>query len=520
MTKIPLQSNGRKHRPERTGYTVCQVASEMVPFAKTGGLADVLGALTPQLKKSNIAVTAFLPLYKQVKENTPNLISTGITVKVKIGDNLVAGMIWKTQLQGVDVYFIQRDEYYHRDYLYGTSAGDYKDNAERFIFFSRAVLEAIKRLNIKPDIIHCHDWQSALIPIYLKTLYKKDPHFATTKTLFTVHNLAYQGLFWHWDMKLIGLDWEYFNYKQLEFYGQVNFLKGGLVFADMLSTVSPQYAREIQTPVFGERLDGVLRERAGDLYGIINGVDYDQWNPAVDKYIPVKYTEKKLVDKVKNKQALQKKCGLPITDAPMIGMIGRLASQKGFDLVSEVFDKIMMLAPKRHGALMAPQFVLLGTGEEKYHQIFREIARKYPTQVSANIAFDNSLAHLITAGADMFLMPSRYEPCGLNQLYALKYGTIPIVHETGGLADSIHNYLPDHSAVRAGTPEDLKAKTATGFSFKNYSAQEMLSCIKSALALYEDIKPWKQLMKNAMAQDFSWEHSSKEYIVLYKKLMK
>jgi len=495
-----------------TKINVCQVASEMVPFAKTGGLADVLGALTPQLsrhssgsasggKKSGVNVTAFLPLYKQVKESTSNLVSTGITVKVRIGDNLVSGTIWKTQLQDADVYFIQRDEYYHRDYLYGTPGGDYKDNAERFIFFSRAALEAMKLLNIKPDVIHCHDWQSALIPIYLKTIYRKDPQLAGVKTLLTVHNLAYQGLFWHWDMKLIGLSWEYFNYKQLEFYGQVNFLKGGLVFADMLSTVSPQYAKEIQTPVFGERLDGVLRERAGDLHGIINGVDYDQWNPAVDKLIPVKYTEKNLADKIKNKQALQKKCGLPVTDAPMIGMIGRLASQKGFDLVSEMIDEIIGTGC---------QFVLLGTGEEKYHQLFREIARKYPKQVSANIAFDNSLAHLITAGADMFLMPSRYEPCGLNQLYALKYGTIPIVHETGGLADSIHNY----------TSKDLKAGTATGFSFKNYSAQEMMSCIKSALTLYEDKKSWRQLMKNAMAQDFSWEHSGKEYIALYKKLMK
>ncbi|HLD36526.1 MAG TPA: glycogen synthase GlgA [Planctomycetota bacterium] len=480
---------------------ICQVASEMVPFAKTGGLADVLGALTPQLKKSGVNVTAFLPLYKQVKENVSNLVSTGITVKVKVGDNLVAGTIWKTQIQKADVYFIQRDEYYQRDYLYGTSSGDYKDNAERFIFFSRAVLEAIKALGLKCDIIHCHDWQSALIPVYLKTIYKKDPQLAGVKTVLTVHNLAYQGLFWHWDMKLVGLGWEYFNYKQLEFYGQVNFLKGGLVFADMLSTVSPQYAKEIQTPVFGERLDGVLRERAGDLYGIINGVDYDQWNPALDKFIPVKYTGNKIADKEKNKQALQKKCGLPVTAAPMIGMIGRLASQKGFDLVSEVFDEII-----KTGC----QFVLLGTGEEKYHQLFREIARKYPTQVSANIAFDNSLAHLITAGADMFLMPSRYEPCGLNQLYALKYGTIPIVHETGGLADSINNY----------TPAGLKAGTASGFSFKNYSAGEMMSCIKSALALYEDKKSWKQLMKNAMQQDFSWEHSGKEYIALYRKLMK
>lgn len=480
---------------------IIQAASEMVPFAKTGGLADVLGALTPELKKSGLSTVAFLPLYKQVRANTPNLVSTGLVVDVKIGDNLISGAIWKTNFQGVDIYFIQCDEYYNRDYLYGTPAGDYKDNAERFIFFSRAVLEAIKLLGLKCDIIHCHDWQSGLIPVYLKTLYKKDPQLGNVKTLFTVHNLAYQGLFWHWDMKLIGLGWEYFNYKQLEFYGRVNFLKGGLVFADRLSTVSPRYAREIQTAVFGERLDGVLRERTADLSGIINGVDYDQWSPAADKFIPVKYTDKKPAGKAKSKQALQQKCNLPASDAPIIGMIGRLASQKGFDLVAEAFDEIL-----KTGC----QFVLLGTGEEKYHQLFRELARKYPAQVSAQIAFDNALAHLITAGADMFLMPSRYEPCGLNQLYALKYGTIPIVHETGGLADTISNY----------TPEALKAKTATGFSFKNYSAAEMLTAVKSALAVYADKKAWSQLMKNAMAQDWSWTHSSREYIGLYKKLMK
>ena len=488
---------------------ICQVASEMIPFAKTGGLADVAGSLTLELKKSRsggIDVCAFLPLYKQVKESIPNLVSTNIEVKVKIGDNILSGRVWKTRLnRNIDVYFIQRDEYYHRDYLYSTPEGDYLDNAERFIFFARATLEAIKLLGIKCDIIHCHDWQAALIPVYLKTLYKKDPFFSGTKTLLTIHNLAYQGVFWHWDMKLTGLGWEYFNHKQLEFWGKLNFLKGGLVFADKLTTVSPRYSKEIQTPQYGCGLDGVLRERSSDLVGIINGVDYSQWNPAVDKFIPATYNERSLVNKAKNKKTLQQECSLKESDVPLIGIIGRLAEQKGLELIVQIFDKIIGLNC---------QFVLLGTGEEKYHRILPEIGKKYPAQTSINITFDNTLAHLITAGADMILLPSKYEPCGLNKLYALKYGTIPIVHETGGLADTINNY----------TPESLKSakggqKTATGFTFKNFTSEELLIAIKSALYLYQNKKEWQQLMKNAMSQDWSWEHSCKEYISLYKKLL-
>jgi len=479
---------------------VCQVASEMVPFAKTGGLADVVGALTAELKKNKVEVCAFMPLYKQVKETVPNLVSTNVEVKVKIGDNIVSGRVWKTTTPDkVDVYFIQRDEYFNRDYLYSTPEGDYLDNAERFIFFSRAVLEAMKALGIKCNVVHCHDWQSALIPVYLKTLYKKDQYFSGIKTLLTVHNLAYQGVFWHWDLKLTGFGWELFNYKQLEFFGKLNFLKGGLVFADKLTTVSPRYSKEIQTVQFGESLDGVLRERSADLTGIINGVDYSQWSPDADKLIPATYTAAKIANKLKNKRALQQKGLLPESDLPLIGMIGRLADQKGFDILVEVFDKIIQAGC---------QFILLGTGEEKYHKLFAEIAKKYQGKASINITFNNALAHTITAGVDMFLMPSRYEPCGLNQLYSLKYGTIPIVHETGGLADTIYNY----------TPEALKEKKATGFTFKNYSSGELLNVTLRALELYKDKKSWQQLIKNAMAQDWSWKRSSQEYINLYSAL--
>ncbi|MFA5795184.1 MAG: glycogen synthase GlgA [Candidatus Brocadiia bacterium] len=480
---------------------IIQITPEMVPFAKTGGLADVTGALPKQFASMGHKVSVFMPLYKQVKDNTRNLVSTDVSVSVKIGDETRSGIIWKYQASDsqashkgkVDVYFIQRDEYYHRDNLYSTPEGDYWDNAERFIFFSRATLEAIKALNLKPDVIHCHDWQSALVPIYTRTLYKKD--FGSVKTVITVHNLAYQGSFWHWDMKLTGLDWSLFNWKQLEFWGKLNFLKGGLVFSDIITTVSPRYAQEIQTHEFGCGLEGVLKERSKHLFGIINGIDYGDWNPDTDRLIPDRYAPDKLQGKAKNKVALQRGGQMLERDVPIIGMVTRLADQKGLDMVSEVFDDLMK---------MNIQFVLLGTGDEKYHKKFSELGRKYQVKTSMHITFDNSLAHLIIAGSDMLLVPSRYEPCGLSQLYALKYGTVPIVRETGGLADTIINYAPD------------KIKTANGFSFKNYSSQMMLGIIKNAVQVYNDKKVWKQLMSNGMSQDWSWGHSANEYLGLYK----
>jgi starch synthase len=296
-------------------------------------------------------------------------------------------------------------------------------------------------------------------------------------------------------MKLTGLDWSLFNWRQLEFWGKVNFLKGGLVFADIITTVSPRYAHEIQTHEYGYGMDGVLKERTKHLHGIINGIDYAEWNPETDKLLPERYSPEQLQGKAKDKLALQRRCQLPEKDVPIIGMVTRLADQKGLDLVAGGFDELMK---------MDIQFVILGTGEEKYHRLFGDLGKRYANKIGVNITFDNSLAHLITAGADMLLVPSRYEPCGLSQLYALKYGTMPVVRETGGLADTIVNYTPD------------KLKTATGFSFQNYSAQMMISAIKSALAAYRDKKVWRQLMKNAMTRDWSWDRSAREYLSLYK----
>lgn len=480
---------------------IVQVSPEIVPFAKTGGLADVVGALPKYLHKLGHQVTLFMPLYKTVKGTAKTLVSTGQTITVKIGQNTRSGVVWKSQMPDcpVDIFFIQHDEYYHRDHLYATPEGDYWDNAERFIFFSRAVLETIKGLGWEPDIIHCHDWQSALIPVYLKTIYHKDKLFSHTKTLLTVHNIAYQGIFWHWDMNLTGLSWSLFNWKQLEFWGKINFLKGGLVFADAINTVSQRYSQEMQTSEFGYGLEGVLKERTRALYGIINGVDYTYWNPSKDKLIPANYNISDLKGKAQCKKALQDKIGFPQLKVPLLGMITRLTVQKGIDLLVDIFDDLMKLDL---------QLVILGTGEEKYQTKLKEVGTRYPNKVSINIAFDNQLAHLITAGADMYLMPSKYEPCGLNQLYALKYGTVPIVRETGGLADTIVNH----------STETIKQKTATGFGFGNYASTELLDTIKSALQVYQDKKQWLQLIKTGMKQDWSWDRSAKEYQTLYQKL--
>ena len=482
---------------------IIQVASEAVPFAKTGGLADVVGALPKYFTQHKHQVTLFLPLYKQVKESVSELITTGTRIKVPIGGQTHTGVIWEAKIpdSSVKVFLLQHDEFFHRDNLYGTPDGDYPDNAARFIFLSRGVLEAIPALKLEADVIHCHDWQSALIPVYLKTLYRPKKELRSLKTLFTVHNLAYQGLFKKEAMALTGLDPSLYNSKQLEFWDKVNFIKGGLVFADLLSTVSQRYAEEIQTEEFGCGLEGVLSERAAELSGIINGIDYSDWDPQVDRFIPAQYSMDDLSGKAECKKLLQQSQGLSPKDVPLLGIVSRLAEQKGLDILVEIFDELMELDL---------QFILLGTGEEKYHKLLEEKAKKYKDKVVMNITFDNQLAHQITAGADMILLPSRYEPCGLNQLYALKYGSVPVVRETGGPADTIIDYSPD----------GLKKKESTGFSFKEYKGSAFLDALKRAVEVYQDKKTWRSLMKIGMAQDWSWNRSAREYLKLYDKLLK
>ena len=484
---------------------VVYLSSEVVPFAKTGGLADIAGAIPKSLQKLGVEITVIMPLYGIIKENKYPLVKTDIQFEVRIGDKLKSGYVYKGFMPDskVPVYFLDNEQYYGRNglYNYPETTKDFEDNSERFIFLSQGALEVINKLNIYPDIVHCNDWQTGLVPVYLKTIYARKECFKNTKTILTIHNIAYQGLFWHWDMKLTGLDWGLFNLKQLEFYGKLNFLKGGVVFSDLINTVSKTYAKEIQTPEYGEGLDGVLRDRSKDLYGIINGMDYSIWNPETDKFIIANYGVKNLSGKQLCKKALQNKFRLPERNIPVVGMITRLTDQKGLDLVVDKFQDLMKADL---------QFVLLGTGEQKYQELFQTYANKYPAKVAVKLNFDECSAHEIEAGSDMFLMPSRFEPCGLNQLYSLKYGTVPIVRSTGGLADTITD-------VRSYPITNGKAN---GFLFKEYNSDLLLATIIRALDLFKNKTQWTKLMISGMSQDWSWDISAREYIALYKKIVK
>jgi starch synthase len=395
-------------------------------------------------------------------------------------------------------WFVARDEFYERSQLYGTPKGDYFDNLERFAFFSAAVLPVCRAMDFKPDLIHCHDWQSALAPVYLKNHWQWDELKAGTKTLLTIHNLAYQGLFPRGKFPRLGLDRSLFNINGLEYYDQINLLKGGIVFADAITTVSPRYAQEIQTPEFGYGLEGVLQTRRADLHGILNGVDYREWSPESDTLLPANFSKDDLKGKGADKAALMEAFGLnkKLAKAPILAMISRLADQKGFDLVAQVLPQLMA---------QEVMVVILGTGEERYHRWLAAEAPKYKGKLGVMVAFDNKLAHLMEAGADMFLMPSRFEPCGLNQIYSMKYGTIPIVRETGGLADTV-------------TPVGSPTVPGTGFVFSDYSPEAFLKAIHTALEAYKDQKLWLRIMQNAMSQDFSWTKSAQAYLELYKQL--
>ena len=451
-------------------------ASEVVPFAKTGGLADVAGSLPIALEEMGVDVRVIMPKYG--------------CVKLK-GDQAVIG-------KGVKVYFVENDDYFDRKELYGDKFGDYHDNLERFAFFSKEILERCKREDFQPDIIHCNDWQTALVPVYLNTLYKYDPFFSKTKVLFTIHNLAYQGVFAKDEYPKIGLDWILFNIEYFEFYGKVNLMKAGLVYSDAVSTVSPTYAKEMLTKEFGCGLEGVLKNKEKVLSGILNGIDYGMWNPGTDKKIFKKYSAVTIDDKYVNKERLQKETGLKIDrDIPMIGMISRLADQKGLDLLAKIIDELLN---------MKVQFILLGTGDNKYHILFEKMGRIHPKNASINLKFDATLAQKIYASSDLFLIPSKYEPCGLGQMISFKYGTIPVVRETGGLKDSVQEFNP-------------KTGEGDGFTFSEHRADHLCAAIKRALALFKNKTIWTELMKKVMALDFSWEASAREYVKLYEKIV-
>lgn len=470
-------------------------ASEMAPFAKTGGLADVTGSLPKEIQSLGEEVICFLPKYKKVDASRWPIKEAIDRLQIPVGSEIETGRVHRIDdPSGLQVFLIDQPEYYSRDELYGTPLGDYPDNDRRFVFFQRGVLEALRKLELKSDVIHCHDWQTGLIPAYLKTLYADDPFFAKTKTVFTIHNLGYQGNFPPDSLPVTSLGWKEFRLERLEFYGKVSFLKGGLVYADALTTVSPRYAQEIQTQEFGCGMEGVLHTRKEDLTGVINGIDPAEWNPETDPDIPARFSPKRPEGKWLNKKVLQKENRFKVNERTLLcGMVTRMADQKGLDILAAAVEGLV-----KRGV----QLVLLGTGEEKYQQIFREFAKRHPNQVAVHILFDPKLAKRIYAGSDIFLMPSRYEPCGLGQLISLRFGTVPLVKYTGGLADTVEDFNP-------------QTGEGTGFVFKEHQAQAFLKTIDRALGVFGDPPLWVKLMKNGMKQDFSWAVSAKNYVELY-----
>ncbi len=482
------------------GLRVLFVTSEAVPFAKTGGLADVAGALPKFLKPLGCDLKLVMPYYRIIRNSgLPHRYLT-TDIEVPIGEEILKADLYEGELQkDIPVYFIGRDEFFDRDALYGTSKGDYFDNAERFIFFTRAALNLCSVLGFSHDIIHHHEWQTGLLPAYLRSLYRSDPLFARTATVFTIHNIAYQGLFRREKFRITGLPEEMYSPEGVEFWERINLMKAGIVYADVINTVSQKYSQEIQMPEFAYGLDGILRKRKQDLYGILNGVDYEDWNPSRDSHLVAHYSLQDMTGKRECKRDLLKEFHLPpsLEKVPLLGMISRLADQKGFDLLADILKDLFSLGVG---------FVLLGTGDQKYHDLFKEIARRYPSQAGIRIAYDDRLAHKIEAGSDFFLMPSKYEPCGLNQIYSLKYGTIPIVRGTGGLDDTITDYDP---VTRRGN----------GFKFVRYDAKEFLSAVKRALGFFSSPDHWGQLLRNAMTADFSWRGSAEAYVRLYRKAL-
>jgi len=466
-------------------------ASEVVPFVKTGGLADVAGALPKALAALGHDVRLVLPGYAAVdKKKFPSRKVRSLTVPLG-GKSVSVTLRSSEAIPGVPTYLIDSPKHFSRDGLYGEP-----DDGERFALFCRAIVELARQHDWCPQVIHGNDWQTGLLPVYLKRVYAQDEKLADVATLHTVHNLAYQGVFEPSVLEAAGLDAGLFTVDNLEFYGQVNFLKGALIFADLLSTVSQTYSREIQTSELGERLEGVLAKRKDDLFGVLNGLDYEEWNPAADPHISAHYDASAAAPKAENKAALQQRLGLPERpEAPLFGMVSRLASQKGLDILGDVLPHLLGLDA---------QVAVLGTGDPYYHHLMSDLADRYPDKMAAVLDFDNPLAHQIYAGCDFFLMPSRYEPCGLGQMISLRYGTIPIVRRTGGLADTITDF-------------DAHTGEGNGFSFKQYSAVALMGAISRALLTMQTRPAWSRLVRNAMNCDFSWGRSANEYVDLYRR---
>jgi starch synthase len=479
---------------------VVLVASEVVPFAKTGGLADVTGALPVALARLGHQVSVIMPRYPTVDRAVRSLEKVHDSLAIPMGSGTDFGAVWSARLaRRSPVYFIEHASYFSRESLYTTADGDYPDNARRFAFFAKAALETCRALNLQPDIVHCHDWQAALIPAYLQTTLRHEAAFASVSSLLTIHNMAYQGLFPPEVLEFLQLPPQTYSPDGLEFYGRVNYLKAGIVYAELINTVSRRYSEEIQTAEFGSGLDGILRHRGPEVYGILNGIDDREWNPASDRWIAARYTSTNLAGKQMCKRDLLDAFGLSPgwMDAPIIGMISRLVDQKGFDLIESVIHRMLALDLG---------LVVLGTGEAHYEDLLRQIQERYAGKMGVTIGFDNVLAHKIEAGSDIFLMPSRFEPCGLNQMYSLRYGTIPVVRATGGLDDTIESYDP-------------ASGHGNGFKFAAYDPEALLATLQHALTLYRDRVAWERLMLRGMQADFSWAKSAQAYTDLYVKAL-
>jgi len=461
-------------------------ASEVAPFVKTGGLADVCGTLPIALEKLGEEIVVFLPQYKLIEAHKFNIkrIETGLST-TKIGQNIL-------------VYFVEHENFFGRDGLYGDGKGDYLDNLERFQFFCLKILEYLQKLNIAVDVIHCHDWQTALIPVYLRSVYKKERFFGKVRTVMTIHNLAYQGIFSKALFPHLHLDKSFFSPEGLEFYNQINLLKGAIIYSDCATTVSPQYAKEILTRHFGCGLEGVLRHHKDGVIGILNGLDYNFWDPEHDEFIESRYSLKTIEKKYINKTKCQEFSKLPVRgDVPLFGYVGRLVHQKGFDLLAEDMESM---------AHLDLQLVVLGLGEEKYYRLLKQLAKRYPKKIACHFVYDEKMAHIIYAGSDIFIMPSWYEPCGLSQMISLRYGTIPLVHKTGGLADTIQSF-------------EERTGEGYGFVFKDYTREALKKAVEQAIETYHQKDIFRKLMHRGMELRFSWDKSAKQYQEVFQQCL-
>lgn len=471
------------------------VASEGLPFSKTGGLADVVGALPSALARLGWQVTVVLPRYRGTKEG---VLRERASMQVG-GYHADVGYFEAPLADGVQAVLVDEPALYDRDFLYGTAAADYPDNARRFGVLARAALELAVRRGVRPDVVHAHDWQAGLVPVYLRTFYAAHPLLAGTPSVFTIHNMAYQGLFEPDWLPRLDLPWSLLDLEGLEFWGRISFLKGGINRSDLITTVSPTYAREIQTREWGFGFDGILRTRANALVGVLNGIDADQWDPARDPFLPAPFSASDLAGKRTAKAAVLERLGLPNDEKalarPLFAMISRMVDQKGLDIISALGDEL---------AQLGAGFVILGTGEERYQDFWRGMAARFSDRIGVRIGFDEGLAHLIEAGADVFMMPSRFEPCGLNQMYSLRYGTLPLVRSVGGLADTVVGYAPGRV-------------DATGFVVAEHTPASLLAALKLAVSLFGREPEWRAIQRRGMAIDHSWDRSAREYVKIYER---